>query len=134
MEKKRREVDSLRTASHIKHFWNHPLRNITIELWCTIKRCFNHLITKIQKEKNKIKKREKENWKNVSVFKFIIMKSKTRKSNTLEKNWNWLLHTFFHVENTWNHPPRNITIKLWCTIKRCFNHSITRIQEQKKKH
>ena len=31
-------------------------------------------------------KKRKRKLKNVSVFKFIIMKSKTRKSNTLEKN------------------------------------------------
>ena len=43
----------LRTFIHVGYFGHRPLRNITIELRCTRKRCSNHSITRIQQQKNK---------------------------------------------------------------------------------
>ena len=46
--KKRRqriEIECLRTAHHVDYTGHRPLRNITIERFCFIKRCSNHSIT-----------------------------------------------------------------------------------------
>jgi len=38
------------------------------------------------------------------------------------------LRTTLHVGYSGHRPLWNITIERWCRIKRCSNHSITRIQ------
>ena len=43
------------------------------------------------------------------------------------------LRTGCHVGNAWHRPLRKITIEHWCITKRCSNHSITGIQQRKKK-
>ena len=70
----------------------------------------------------------------IYTYKFVIIKWKTIKNNTKKRrNWNWLLRTVFHVGNAWHRPLRKITIKRWCTFKRCLNHSITIIQKGEKR-
>ena len=43
----------LRTVSHVGYTGHRPLWKITIESWCTLKRCSNYSITRIQQRKNK---------------------------------------------------------------------------------
>ena len=56
----------------------------------------------------------------------------TNKKGDKELKLKWL-RTFSHVGYTGHHPLRKITIEQFCIIKRCSNHSITRIQQRKKK-
>ena len=70
---KKRETEELklkwlRTALHGGQAGDRPLRNITIERWCIIKRCSNHSRTRLQQQekketKNTNTKKEEENWK-----------------------------------------------------------------------
>ena len=58
----------LRTGKHVGYSGHRPVRKITIERCCTIKRCSNHSITRIQQQKKKDTKntntkKEEENWK-----------------------------------------------------------------------
>ena len=67
-ETKELKLKWLRTVVHVGYTGHRPLRKITIEHLCTIKRCSNHSITRIQQRKNKETKnkntkKEEENWK-----------------------------------------------------------------------
>ena len=65
--RQRIEIEYLRTIFQVDYIGHRPLRNITIERWCLIKRCSNHSRTIIQQRKNKSQrtntKKEEENWK-----------------------------------------------------------------------
>ena len=56
--------------------------------------------------------------------------NKNKETKEFKLKW---LRTAFHVEYTGNCPLRKITIEQTCTLKRCFNHSITIIQQRKQK-
>ena len=67
------QIECLRTAIHVDNAWHIPLRKITIESWCLIKRCSNHSRTIIQQRKNKrqrtqIPKRKKKIGNNILVW------------------------------------------------------------------
>ena len=135
----------LRTVSHVGYTGHRPLRKITIERWCIIKRCSHHSIPRIQQRKKKrqrtqIPKRKKRIGNNILVGYSLLdtkMENYTEqytnnKKETKELKLKWL-RTAIHVVNFWHRPLRKITIKLICMIKRCSNHSITRIQNGKTK-
>ena len=68
--KKRRqriEIERGYVPFHVGYTGHRPLRKITIEQICFIKRCSNHSRTRIQQRKTKRQrtntKKEKENWK-----------------------------------------------------------------------
>ena len=70
-ETKELKLKWLRTAFHVGYTGHRPLRKITIERWCIIKRCFNHSRTIIQKGKketqNKNTKTKKKIGNNILV-------------------------------------------------------------------
>ena len=122
----------LRTVCHVGHFWHHPLRNITIEHWCTLKCCSNHSITIIQNREKRQEQIQKKKiiGNNISDTVFVIIKWKTIKNNTTKKEKRIeieCLRTALHVyfARIVDRPLRKITIERWCPIKRCSNHSIT---------
>ena len=131
------KLKCLRTFFHSGDVWHRPLRNITIEHWCAIKRCSNHSIIIIQKRKKRQKnkyQRMKKIGNNVSNIQFVILKWKTIKNNIQKKGDKEFklncLRTLLHGGDAWHRPLRNITIEHWCLIKRCSNHSITIIQKE----
>ena len=144
--KTKNEIECVRTVSHGGNAWHRPLRNITSEQSSIIKRCSNHSITKIQhqekRDKEQIHKRKKKIRNNILLWYTCSLldtkmenykeqyTNKNKETKELKLKW---LRTAFHVGYTGHRPLRKITIERWCFIKRCSNHSITRIQQRKKR-
>ena len=131
----------LRTGCHVGYTEHRPLRKITIEHWCMHKRCSNHSMTIIQQKKNRDKEQIPKGRRKLEIilvwYSLLYTKTENYKEQYTNKKGDKelklkCLRTVLHGGNAWHRPLRKITIKRWCSIKCCSNHSIKRIQKWKR--